>query len=222
MPQEVKMTPDVVAALVGGYRELRGWTQETLAELAGINVRSIQRVEAGEPASTDTLRSIARAFEADDLDCFLKVQTIPTVEEMQAERDRLARDFVEIAISSPVTGHELASAASRAEASTMQQLGEPTAEVEEAFAQLVDYLRDYGDCQDCYAEVQRLDVHRDLDGHLATIAAGGFAVGLGINDTVLAATATAGRPMSWRVLYCICFPAERALTRLFVPRRPEW
>jgi transcriptional regulator with XRE-family HTH domain len=222
MPEEMKMTPDVVAALVGGFRELRGWTQETLAELAGINVRSVQRVEAGQPASTETLRAIARAFQAEDIDCFLKTCTIPTKEEIFGERERLERDFVAIDICSPVTSRDLAGASTNAEASAIHLLGEPGSDVEEAFAGLVDYLRDYADCHDCYSEVQRLDVYQDLDRYLSVITDGGFAIGLGLNDTMLVSKVSPDRPMSWRVLYYVCFPASRPPGRLFVPRKPKW
>ncbi|MEE4140940.1 helix-turn-helix transcriptional regulator [Pseudomonas viridiflava] len=43
-------------------RELRQWSQETLAVLAKTTPRTIQRVEAGAGASLNTLRSLASAF----------------------------------------------------------------------------------------------------------------------------------------------------------------
>jgi transcriptional regulator with XRE-family HTH domain len=46
-------------------RSARAWSQEQLAQIAGINVRTIQRIEKGKPASVETLKSIASAFEID-------------------------------------------------------------------------------------------------------------------------------------------------------------
>ncbi|MEO0982444.1 MAG: 2TM domain-containing protein [Pseudomonadota bacterium] len=49
-----------------GIQEQRldhGWSQEELAELSGVSVRTIQRVEGGRPASLETLKSLAAAFE---------------------------------------------------------------------------------------------------------------------------------------------------------------
>ncbi|HMN46479.1 MAG TPA: helix-turn-helix transcriptional regulator [Povalibacter sp.] len=40
----------------------RGWTQEQLAELCGLSVRSIQRIERGETCSLETKHSLASVF----------------------------------------------------------------------------------------------------------------------------------------------------------------
>lgn len=41
------------------------WSQEQLAELCGLSVRTIQRVESGNEASLETLKSLASVFEVD-------------------------------------------------------------------------------------------------------------------------------------------------------------
>ena len=51
--------------LVQKLRLQRGWSQEQLAELSGLSVRTIQRIERGLPASTETLKSLASVFEID-------------------------------------------------------------------------------------------------------------------------------------------------------------
>ncbi|MEG0324500.1 MAG: helix-turn-helix transcriptional regulator, partial [Raoultibacter sp.] len=56
------LNPQELAVLVKLYRELRKWSQEQLAEIAGLSTRTVQRVEEGLPASTDTRRALARAF----------------------------------------------------------------------------------------------------------------------------------------------------------------
>jgi DNA-binding XRE family transcriptional regulator len=57
-------TPAEVAEITKALREAKKWTQETLAEVAGLTNRTIQRVENGEPSSLDTRRAIAGAFAA--------------------------------------------------------------------------------------------------------------------------------------------------------------
>lgn len=44
-------------------RQERGWSQEHLAQLSGLNVRTIQRIEKGESASAESLKSLAAVFE---------------------------------------------------------------------------------------------------------------------------------------------------------------
>ncbi len=49
-------------------RELRlkrGWSQEDLAEMAGLSVRTIQRLEKGGRASLETLKCLAAVFESE-------------------------------------------------------------------------------------------------------------------------------------------------------------
>jgi transcriptional regulator with XRE-family HTH domain len=54
-------------------RTQRGWTQERLAETSGITVRTVQRLEAGNDASLDTLTRVAKALEVPVRDLFTTV-----------------------------------------------------------------------------------------------------------------------------------------------------
>ncbi|MBB4127180.1 transcriptional regulator with XRE-family HTH domain [Xanthomonas translucens] len=45
------------------FRLKRGWSQQQLADVSGISLRTIQRLEAGAKPSLETLRSLAAAFE---------------------------------------------------------------------------------------------------------------------------------------------------------------
>lgn len=51
--------------IVRKLRLQRGWTQEQLAQLAGLSVRSIQRIERGSTISLETLNALAAVFEVD-------------------------------------------------------------------------------------------------------------------------------------------------------------
>lgn len=55
----------VVASNIRLLREHRAWTQEHLAQVAGVTPRTVQRVEAGEGALVDTLQAIAAALDVD-------------------------------------------------------------------------------------------------------------------------------------------------------------
>lgn len=62
---DMQIRPD--SAKLKRWRLERGWSQEHLAELAGIGVRTVQRIETGEPASQDTVAALAAAFDVDIL-----------------------------------------------------------------------------------------------------------------------------------------------------------
>jgi transcriptional regulator with XRE-family HTH domain len=43
----------------------KGWSQQQLADFSGLSVRTVQRIESGQPASTETLKSLAAVFEVE-------------------------------------------------------------------------------------------------------------------------------------------------------------
>ena len=51
--------------LVQKLRLQKGWTQEQLALVSGVSTRTVQRIARGEPASAETLKSLAAVFEVD-------------------------------------------------------------------------------------------------------------------------------------------------------------
>ena len=56
------------AAKIKRWREERYWSQEQLAELSGIGLRTVQRIETGERASQDSIKALAVAFGVDAID----------------------------------------------------------------------------------------------------------------------------------------------------------
>ncbi|WP_315835947.1 2TM domain-containing protein [Bradyrhizobium prioriisuperbiae] len=56
---------DETHMLVQKLRVRRGWSQEQLAELTGLSVRTIQRIERGQAASAESLKALASVFEID-------------------------------------------------------------------------------------------------------------------------------------------------------------
>ncbi|QSX38805.1 helix-turn-helix domain-containing protein [Shewanella sedimentimangrovi] len=51
--------------IVRTLREKHHWSQEQLAQLSGLSLRTIQRVEAGNKASLETLKALASVLEID-------------------------------------------------------------------------------------------------------------------------------------------------------------
>ena len=63
--------------LIQKLRLQRGWSQEQLADLSGLSVRTIQRLERGQTASVESLKALGAAFEIDFSD--LKEPDMSTV-----------------------------------------------------------------------------------------------------------------------------------------------
>ena len=51
--------------LIQKLRLQRGWSQEQLAEVSGLSARTVQRLERGQPASLESLKALASAFDLD-------------------------------------------------------------------------------------------------------------------------------------------------------------
>lgn len=51
--------------LVKSLRQKNNWSQEQLAQLSGLNIRTIQRVEKGDSVGIETFKSLAAVFEVE-------------------------------------------------------------------------------------------------------------------------------------------------------------
>ncbi|WP_136657748.1 2TM domain-containing protein [Nitratireductor sp. XY-223] len=67
----------------------RGWPQETLAELSGLSVRTIQRIERGKPASLESLGALAAAFDTDIATLSKEMEMYKTAEMTETEREAI-------------------------------------------------------------------------------------------------------------------------------------
>lgn len=73
------MTTSYRSAQIKEARTSRAWSQEQLAKMAGLDVRTIQRMEKGEPASFESLKSVASV---------LKVNVSDLLNEKKAEEEK--------------------------------------------------------------------------------------------------------------------------------------
>lgn len=73
-------------AKIKRWREERHWSQEHLAQLAGIGLRTLQRIENGQQASSETLKALANAFNVD----VVALSVDPEIEAAQIVRSRQA------------------------------------------------------------------------------------------------------------------------------------
>lgn len=69
-----------IDVIVRKLRLEKGWSQETLAELTGLSVRTIQRIERGGNASIESLNALAAVFQVD-------ISTLSTETTMHQPKD---------------------------------------------------------------------------------------------------------------------------------------
>lgn len=214
-------TPAELALMVKALREERKWTQATLAELAGINERTIQRVEDGLSVSLDTRRAIARGFGIPDLDIFDKPFPFPNIEKLKQYIAELDKTTKVVALTRIESARTLRTMIERSESTATDELGDIPSDARESFAELVDYLRDYNDIHEEYSMTDRLGVDRDIDELLKTISDNGAAVGAGLRDAKIGwkSDAPGTAPMDWSNLYIILAPHDMLPSNIRVAKQ---
>lgn len=201
------LTPNELAVFIKIFREMRHWSQEQLAEISGLNVRTIQRVEQGLSASLDTRRALASAFELEDIDAFNKPFAIPSEEEIKIQKEKFDRENVTLTAIPLTTGRQLAKLVEACAMDLSEPAFELSREMEEAFAELVDYFRCYRDCADEYSQTQKLDMYDEMQSYIDTLKVLGVSLRYAERKMqVKWGLDTDSKPMSVNVLYVVGFP----------------
>jgi transcriptional regulator with XRE-family HTH domain len=214
------LTPVELAGVIRIFRDLRQWSQETLAVLSGLSVRTIQRVEKGEPSDLDTRRALARAFESEDLDIFNKPYTIPTPEELKKGEEEFEREHLILDTVVATTGRELARLFENATMDMSNPAIDLDREPAAAFAGLVDYLREYRDCAELYAEVQKLDVYDELQRYIDALDAANISVCYVTRSTTLVGRDWPDKtPWPVTLVYLSAFHKGQVPDKMAVPKK---
>lgn len=207
-----------LAAFVKIMRDIRQWSQEQLSEISGLSVRTIQRVEKGQPSDLDTRRALGRAFGFEDIDVLNKPYHFPTDEEIKAEKEKFDREHITLKALPLTTGKLLAQLA---ETTTMDLITpgfEMTREAEETFALLTDYFREYRDCADLYQERDKLDIHDEMHGHIEKLKELGVSLCYATRKVAVKFRDETAKPMEMLTLYLVTFPLGKEPAEFASPR----
>jgi transcriptional regulator with XRE-family HTH domain len=199
-----------------------GWSQETLAELSGLTARTIQRVEAGQPSSLDTRRAIARGFQIPDLDVFSKPMPFPTAEELEEQKAAFDRDHL-VLDAQVVDGRKVV--AMLIDSGGFHAIGPGSAvelspAAQDAFATILDYVRDCMDVADVAPRSEMLGYGDDLNEFIVSLRAAGHCLCAARRSTSITNEAwTNPTPMPVDILYLVTAPVDAPPSKLVVPRK---
>ena len=216
------MTPAEVGFLVKVYRDGMEWSQETLAELSGLTVRTIQRVEAGQPSSLDTRRAIARGFQIPDLDVFNKLNPFPTQEELDQQKADFDRKYL-VLDASVVDGRKITSMLSDKQGHRAIGPGstvELPRATQDVFAGIIDYLRDCMDMADVASRQDMLGYGDEVDMMIGELRATGFCVCMAVRKTSITNKSWKDQtPMDLEVAYLVAAPVDLPPAKIVVTRK---
>jgi transcriptional regulator with XRE-family HTH domain len=219
-PRQARLlAPEELAACIRLFRESRRWSQEQLAAISGLNVRTVQRVEQGLPASLDTRRALARAFALEDVDVFEKPFSIPSADDIRAAKEKFNRENVTLPTTPLTTGKQLAKLAE----TCIMDLSEPafdlSREADEVFALLVDYFREYRDCADLYSESQKFEVFDELQSLMDDLKTKGVSLRYAVRKVrVKWGLGSDTEPAPATILYVVGFPRGKEPEQFAVPK----
>jgi transcriptional regulator with XRE-family HTH domain len=131
------------------FRTERAWSQEQFANICGVSVRTIQRLETGEKASFETLKAIATAFDLDVRDLTEGQTCLPEDKESQKANVIFMRRVT--------SGNELSAMVGNAGAYRLQNDELDTAEEVELVGSFLQDIRDVGDIWDDIEPMQKVE-----------------------------------------------------------------
>jgi len=209
-----------LAGIIRAFREMRQWSQDTLSAISKLSLRTVQRVESGEPSSTDTRRALALAFELEDIDIFNKPFRTPDPEQIRAEMEKFKRENVTLEARVVSSGQELVrlyESVTMDSASGGEVLQGAAAE---AFAGLIDYLREYRDCADLMSETDKLGAFGEAQQFLDSLRKEGFSVSYARRDTKLVNQNWKDKtPWPVSIAYLVASPKDSEPKLICAPRR---
>jgi transcriptional regulator with XRE-family HTH domain len=208
-----------LAAVIHELRKQRGWTQETLAELARVSTRTIQRLEEGLQSSMETRRAVAGAFGYDNLDILNKPWPLPNIEKLKEKSARIERETVGVDVVPLGKGRRLRELAEQGHSCLITSLDEPEEEIEALMAELQQYFVDYGDCHDLYSATDKLDVNRHFQEWIDQLAAKGVGLVGGLRRVPLRSNNRPNDPGSlFNCVYVVSGPIDALPATIRVPR----
>lgn len=201
-------------------------SQDALAEVSGLTVRTIQRVESGKRASLTTRRCIARGLGYDNPDIFDDPAFVGTVkgllesiiaDQIKAEEARYP-DHITLPVTAAENGASLGSLIDGADAWVFHCNEKGSRDGQAEVAILFDHLQDYGDIWSELPPSGRLEAQRVFTRLLAAIERHELRAFHGSRATRLMGT-EGQAPLPFTIAYVTVVPVEQQLSRIFVPKR---
>lgn len=178
------LDPKLLGFWVRCIREVQHMSQDALAESSGVDIRTIQRMETGNPVNVTTRRCLARGLGFDNQDIFddpeFAIFAHGLVEGTQAiNREAIEKqhpDHVRVQVERVMNGETLGRFADNATAICLNADDEISIEAKQAAATLFDYIRDLGDVGSAASFSEKLEYCRSLEGMLRELEGVGTAV----------------------------------------------
>lgn len=226
--QMTSLAPKLVGFWTRCIRETARWSQEALAASSGLNVRTIQRIENGEPTNVTTRRALARGLGYDNPDTFDDPEFIKTVHTLlddlqRGQREQFIQQFpdhISLTTTPVKSGDTLGRLAESSEAYLFHSDDEISLEAKEVAAQIFDFLHDLGDIADSASHSDKIIFNKELDALLKQLEALGASAYSASRSTKMVGDHWPNKtPIPLSIGYLTIVPKEKEITQMMVPRK---
>jgi transcriptional regulator with XRE-family HTH domain len=225
------LDPKVLGFWTRCIREACHWSQEALAAASGLDVRTIQRIEAGKRVNITTRRALARGLGYKNPDTFDDPEFITNIREFsdmivkmsqETRKSELEKQFPEhirVPCSRVAHGDTLGHLAYSSDGVLLNTDETLSQKVKEVAASLFDYMRDLGDVADVASFSDKVRYNKGLEAMLRELEGLGTAVYSATRSTQIVGSNWVDKtPMPFTVGYVTVVPAETVLQEMLVPR----
>ena len=222
------LPPEILGFWTKCIRTSLHWSQEALAANCNLTARTIQRIEAGEPSTITTRRSLARGLGYENPDVFDDPESIVAILKLlDGAQSQKVEDFhkqfpehVPIATKRVENGEALATLAGNSDASLFHCDEAISLEAKEQAAHLFDYLRDVADVWDDISFSDRLGYTQDMEKMLRELEGLNVHVYEASRSTKMVGVHWENKtPIPLTIGYLVIAPKGKDIAQLMVPKR---
>lgn len=222
------LPPAMLGFWVKCIRKSMNWSQEAVAEASGLTVRTVQRVEAGEPSSVSTRRSLARGLGYDNHGIFDTPDFVMSVHKILSEigesnqeaMEKQFPDHIKLPVERIKGGEALGRIADVSNGLVLHMDDEISQEAKETAAVLFDYLRDLGDISDELSFTEKLSYSQEMGTMFADLEVSGATAYSAMRKTQFVGSNWPDKtPMAMTIVYVTVVPIAKSLKEMMVPRR---
>lgn len=224
MNEATALSPSLLGFWIRCLRTTQHWSQEALAAAAGLTARTIQRIEAGEPSTITTRRSLARALGYDDPDVFENPSFAGAVRHLieTAQDQQLAADYPDhmpLPAQPATTGEALTGLIDVAQSFIFDYAVDLATNLRDEAASLFDLIQDYADIWGELSHGDRRRAASELGQALADLREQGATAVIATRHTSIVGSFWPDKtPLPITIGYLSLLPAGREVAQLMVPK----
>ena len=188
-----------LASIIKELRAAHVLTQEHLAQLAEVDIRTIQRLESTGTCNNETLMAIAEAFDMDAKDLQKSAQ-----QTTESDRDPLAKlenllkkELIPVTLHEVIGPKDLINSFAGCHTALQDFPDDLTSEQAELIGFVMDYLHDYADIQNEIYPSERIRMMQDIKTKLDELKATGLTAFVGSCTRQLIMKGKPEDPFEW-------------------------